>query len=45
MQILITKPSAQDEQRKQICLLQLAQDRQHLLLKWPFIGSIIMRME
>lgn len=45
MQTLITKPSTQDEQRKQICLKQLAQDRQHLLLKWPFIGSIIMRME
>ena len=35
----------EEERRKTICLEQLAQNRQQLLVKWPFIGSIIMRME
>ena len=35
----------EEERRKAICLEQLAQDRQQLLVKWPFIGSIIMRLE
>ena len=35
----------EEEHRKAICLEQLAQNRQQLLVKWPFIGSIIMRME
>ena len=35
----------EEERRKAICLEQLAQNRQQLLVKWPFIGSVIMRME
>ena len=35
----------EEERRKTICLEQLAQNRQQLLVKWPFIGSVIMRME
>lgn len=38
-------PTPEEENRKKICLEQLAQDRQKLLMRWPFIGSIIMRME
>ena len=41
----IRPTSKEEDQRKSICLEQLAQDRQQLLIKWPFIGSIIMRME
>ena len=41
----IRTTSKEEEQRKSVCLEQLAQDRQQLLIKWPFIGSIIMRME
>ena len=43
--ITIRKPNASEESRKQVCLEQLAQDRQQLLLRWPFIGGVIMRME
>ena len=39
------KPDAAEEKRKALCLEQLAVDRQALLIRWPFIGSIIMRME
>lgn len=43
---IVTRNTNQDEEdRKQVCLEQLAQDRQQLLLQWPFIGGIIMRME
>lgn len=41
----IRTTNKEEEQRKSVCLEQLAQDRQQLLIKWPFIGSIIMRME
>ena len=43
--IIIREPNASEEERKRICLEQLAQDRQQLLLRWPFIGGVIMRME
>ena len=43
--ITVRNPSAEEEQRKKICLEQLAQDRQKLLMRWPFVGGIIMRME
>ena len=43
--IVVRDTNATEEARKQVCLEQLAQDRQKLLLRWPFIGSIIMRME
>ena len=43
--ITVRNPNESEEQRKQICLEQLAQDRQHLLIRWPFIGGVIMRME
>ena len=43
---IVTRYTNQDEEdRKQVCMEQLAQDRQQLLLQWPFIGGIIMRME
>ena len=43
--IVIRDTNAAEETRKQICLEQLAQDRQQLLLRWPFVGGVIMRME
>ena len=43
--IIIRNTNKSEEARKKICLEQLAQDRQLLLITWPFIGSIIMRME
>lgn len=42
---VIRDPNESEEARKQVCLEQLAQDRQRLLLRWPFIGGVIMRME
>lgn len=45
MKYNLTTPSAEEQKRKAICLKQLANDRQRLLMKWPFIGGIIMRME
>lgn len=45
MNPVIRKTNPQEEKRKAVCLEQLTQDRQQLLLKWPFIGGIIMRME
>ena len=43
---IVTRCTNKDEEdRKQVCMEQLAQDRQQLLLQWPFIGGIIMRME
>ncbi len=44
-QIAIRKTNATEEARKQVCLEQLAQDRQKLLMRWPFVGGVIMRME
>ena len=44
-QIVIRNTNETEESRKQICMEQLAQDRQQLLLQWPFIGGVIMRME
>ena len=43
--IVIRDTNAAEETRKQICLEQLAQDRQKLLLRWPFVGGVVMRME
>ena len=43
--IVIRDTNAAEETRKQICLEQLAQDRQQLLLRWPFVGGVVMRME
>jgi predicted metal-dependent peptidase len=45
MDIKVRHPDAGEEKRKQICLEQLADNRQELLVRWPFIGGIIMRME
>ena len=42
--IVIRDTNAAEETRKQICLEQLAQDRQKLLLRWPFVGGVVMRM-
>ncbi len=42
---VIRDPNESEEARKQVCLEQLAQDRQRLLLRWPFIGGVILRME
>jgi predicted metal-dependent peptidase len=41
----IRQPNAEEEKRKALCLEQLARDRQELLIKYPFIGSVLMRME
>ena len=43
--IAIRDTNESEETRKQICLEQLAQDRQQLLLRWPFVGGVVMRME
>lgn len=43
--IILRKPNEEEQKRKAICLEQLSQDRQKLLMRWPFLGSIIMRME
>ena len=43
--IAVRNPNEAEEARKRVCLEQLAQDRQRLLLRWPFIGGVIMRME
>jgi predicted metal-dependent peptidase len=45
MDIKVRHPDAGEEKRKQICQEQLADNRQELLVRWPFIGGIIMRME
>ncbi len=44
-QIQVRETNAAEEARKQVCLEQLALDRQQLLVRWPFVGGIIMRME
>ena len=41
----IRKTNAEEEKRKAICREVLAQDRQKLLVRWPFIGGVMMRME
>lgn len=41
----IRNTSQEEEKRKAICLEQLSLDRQQLLMRWPFIGGVIMRME
>ncbi|MBQ7651711.1 MAG: hypothetical protein IJS15_12175 [Victivallales bacterium] len=43
--LIIRKPNEDEQRRKTICIEQLAQDRQYLLMYWPFIGSVLMRME
>ncbi len=43
--ILTRAPNQAEERRKRVCLEQLTQDRHRLLMRWPFIGGIIMRME
>ena len=45
MNMTIRTPDAEEEKRKAVCLEQLSFDRQDLLMRWPFIGGIIMRME
>ena len=45
MSMTIRTPDAEEEKRKAVCLEQLSFDRQELLMRWPFIGGIIMRME
>ena len=45
MNIITRKPNAEEEKRKTVCLEQLSCDRQQLLMRWPFVGGIIMRME
>ena len=45
MNMTIRTPNAKEEKRKAVCLEQLSFDRQELLMRWPFIGGIIMRME
>ena len=44
-QIVTRYTNEREELRKKVCMEQLAQDRQQLLLQWPFIGGVIMRME
>ena len=41
----IRQPNAEEEKRKALCLELLARDRQELLIKYPFTGSVLMRME
>ena len=41
----IRKTNDEEEKRKAVCREVLAQDRQKLLMRWPFIGGIMMRME
>lgn len=41
----IRKTNENEERRKAVCREMLSQDRQRLLMRWPFIGGIIMRME
>ena len=43
--IIVRRPNQDEQKRKEVCLEQLAQDRQRILVRWPFIGGIIMRME
>jgi len=43
--VTIRKPNEGEQRRKAVCLEQLAQDRQQLLIRWPFVGSILMRQE
>ena len=43
--ITVRNTSSEEEKRKKFCLEQLALDRQQLLMRWPFIGGVIMRME
>ena len=45
MNVSTRTPNAEEEKRKAVCLEQLAFDRQQLLLRWPFVGGIIIRME
>lgn len=45
MQRKIRKTNPQEEERKSFCAEQLAQDRQILLMRWPFIGGIIIRQD
>ena len=45
MKYRIVHPGADAQRRKQKCLEQLTTDRRHLLVKWPFIGGILIRME
>lgn len=45
MKFNVRNINAEEAERKRICQEQLAQDRQKLLMQWPFIGGVIMRME
>lgn len=45
MTLSFRKPDAKEEKAKALCLEQMTQDRQELLIRWPFIGGIIMRMD
>ena len=43
--IIVRSPTEVEEKRKAVCREQLAQDRQQILVRWPFVGGIIMRTE
>ncbi len=43
--LVIRKPNEGEQRRKATCLEQLAQDRHRLLMRWPFVGSLLMRLE
>ena len=45
MGIRFRSPSAAEEKRKEKCLALMTEDRQQLLIRWPFLGSIIIRMD
>ena len=45
MTFSVRTPNKTEEKRKAICLEQLSLDRQNLLMRWPFTGGIMMRME
>ena len=45
MHFTVRPPNEAEEKRKAVCLEQLSLDRQNLLMRWPFTGGVIMRME
>lgn len=42
--LIARKTNASEEKRKAKCLEQLSQDRQRLVMRWPFIGGLILRL-
>lgn len=45
MNIKVRKINENERKRKELCLEQLTSDRQKLLMRWPFVGGVIMRMD